>query len=772
MRNISPLRQRLPLVGLLIAAIFGILLASWLGMTGWLAASLFVAWMLLLPLRREGAHCWVLTAAVFAMMQIWSWQEAPARKLSLLLDSHRCVYAVEGIVEDEPRISPSGSASFTMRVERIAENDAEEQVTTIPVTVQVRWEGEVPAYGDRVRFHGEGMRPPPPRNPGAFDYRWWLERHGVYTEFRIDPSQPGSIMSRGHGNPMMALAISARHRMERILEAGMGDALAVLSAIKGITLGVTESAPEGFTDDFRFTGTMHLFSVSGLHVGMLAVIIWFVLKAARLPRSWAVAVTIPALFFYVAVTGLKSGSIRSATMASILLCGMVLFRRAPMLNTLAASALLQLALDTNTLFSAGWQFSYAVVFAILAAAPPLETWLRERHAPDPFLPRVLLTRGERIGYGCWNHIAGLAGVSAAAWIGALIPTAAYFHLVSLSALGANLLAVPLAFCVLSLAALSLLSGGFSLWVAGAFNNANWLVTKLLLTVVQAWALIPGGHWFVGMPGKPYPVMTILDLRGGSCAVVRSGGGFALVDAGRRKDASPIILPFLESSGANSIASALITRADAAHLGGFPEIGRELSVERVAIPPLPPLGLRSQVARSVVASLRHPRELHAGEDWPMTGKTRAEILNPRAGVSGEMLVTRIHLGNLRILMLPRLTPESSRQLLETISPETLRSEVLLFPLGGAEMTSTLRLIRAVGPRVLVTPVGGIGRDAFPGQEWDGVLSAEGITLMRQDETGAVILEADPKAPKAVPFLNPDQPVPTDRVHRSDSKKAFD
>jgi beta-lactamase superfamily II metal-dependent hydrolase len=157
---------------------------------------------------------------------------------------------------------------------------------------------------------------------------------------------------------------------------------------------------------------------------------------------------------------------------------------------------------------------------------------------------------------------------------------------------------------------------------------------------------------------------------------------------------------------------------------------------------------------------------------MTGKTRAEILNPRVGVSGEMLVTRIHLGNLRILMLPRLTPESSRQLLETISPETLRSEVLLFPLGGAEMTSTLRLIRAVGPRVLVTPVGGIGRDAFPGQEWDGVLSAEGITLMRQDETGAVILEADPKAPKAVPFLHPDQPVPLDRVHRSDSKKAFD
>ena len=756
MNFISPFRQRFPFGGILGSAIVGMLLAFFLGGTIWLVASLLGFWLLLLLFRLSESHSWVLTAAAFSLLQLWSWSEAPSRKLALWLDAHPGDFLVTGVISAEPKFSPTGDATFPMRLESMSPLGDGSGTITVPVTVLVRWDGERPSYGDLVSFHGEPERPPDPRNPGSMDYRGWLEHQGIFTEFRINPSEPGKIVSHGHGNPLLSWAITARHRMERVLETDLGSSPDVVSAIKGITLGVTDNAPQGFTDDFRFTGTMHLFSVSGLHVGMLAVIVWFTLRAFRIPRSWAVFCTIPLLFFYVAVTGLKMGSIRSATMASVLLLGLVLFRRSPMLNTLAFAAFLQLAVDPDALFSLGWQFSYTVVFAILVAAGPIEQWVGSWYVPDPFIPPKLLTYRERFAFDSWKRLAGLAAVSAAAWVGSLIPTIVYFHLISFSALGANMLAVPLAFGVLVLGVLSLMAGTFSLWVAGAFNNANWLITKLLLLVVQMSALIPGGHWFIGPPGKAYPEMTILDLRGSSCAVIRCGREFALVDAGRKHDASTTILPCLESSGANSLQSVLITKSDAAHLGGLVVIKPELGIKRLAVPPAEG---RSPVAKQIFGSMHALTRLHAGESWPLLTGVTAEILDPQPGVPSDCLIVRIQLEgirSMRVLMLPRLDPPVVSRLAQ-IPSDSLKADVAIIPLGGSELGTALEIIRRIAPHVVISTVDGLNRNGYPSSEWRGLLAAEGITLMRQDETGAVTLDADPKGPRVTPFLQRACPV---------------
>lgn len=760
MKGASPLRQRFPFGAILLAAIGGILLADAGDAAPWLwrvAGGLLLLLLILVITRigilRGGIVTLAFTLGAFALLHDWNWNNAPARALAEWFEQHPGEYEVRGVVSEEPRIASSGGVTFPLRVERIGVPDSAYAVTMMPVTVHVGWAGDPVAYGDRVAFHGVVLRPEGPRNPGAMDYRRWLERHGIYNRFRVDPSSPGLVESHGHGNSIRARAITARHRMEKILSTDLEGAPAERGAINGICLGVTDNTPEGFTDDFRFTGTMHLFSVSGLHVGMLAVLIWFFLKAVRVPRPWAVGVTIPALFFYVAVTGLKSGSIRSATMASVLMIGLVLFRRAPMINTLAAAAFLQLAIDTNTLFSAGWQFSYAVVFAILVAAPPIEARIRALHRPDPFLPEKLLTRRERMLFGCWNEFSGLVAVSAAAWVGSLIPTIAYFHLISFSAIGANLLAVPLAFGVLALGVLALLAGIFSPWVAGAFNNANWLVTKLLLLVVQGSALIPGGHWFVGPPGKPFPVMTLLDLRGAPCAVIRSGGEFALIDAGRKRDAQGTIIPFLETSGANSIGNALITKSDAAHLGGLPGIIRELSVKRIGLPPSPG---QSTLAKKFTADFPRAERMKAGNRVALAPGVTAEILACAPGQDPDSAIVRVNLGDLKVLFSPKLDAGMIESMAK-IPGQELKADFLILPLGGSDMASTLRVIRKVSPRAVISGVDALNRNGIPGSEWKGVLREEGISLLRQDATGAVIIEADPGDEKGggfVPFLKPD------------------
>jgi ComEC/Rec2-related protein len=741
--------------GVLIAAVVGILLASWLGITWGLLLGLIGCLLLLVPIYKQGGVIFGVAVVAFSLLQLWSWSDAPARKLALWFDAHPREFSVEGVVDGAPKVSSTGTmgtATFPIRVEKIADQDDTEPQLVLPAGLlgaQVHWpvvkDFPSPVYGDRVSFQAIPERPSWPRNPGSFDYRQWLERHGIYTQFSIDPAEPGKILSSGQGNPLMACALIARHRMETILSTDLEGAPREVSAIKGITLGVTENAPDGFTDDFRFTGTMHLFAVSGLHVGMLAVMIWFVLVAARLPRPWAVAIIIPMLFFYVAVTGLKSGSIRSATMVSLLLCGSVLYRRAPLYNTLAAAALLQLAWDPNALFSAGWQFSYSVVFAILAITPSLERRLVAFHSADPFIPPKLLTRRERWEFSGWKYLMGLLSVSTAAWIGSLLPTIAYFHLISFSAIGANLLAVPLAFVVLALGALSLLAGTFSLWVAGAFNNANWLIAKILLLVVQSSAVIPGGHWFIGPIAKPYPVITLFDLGGGSCAVVQRGREFALVNAGRKRDAERDILPFLESRGANSIKNLLLTKDDAAHLGGVPEIAGELKVKHLIFFSE---NSRSPVAKAVLKAFENSRTtLSAGITGPLLGNVTMESI----ALPGEEVGVRLCCGKIRVLFLPRLTPEISQKLLSKTPDAILGAEVLVMPLGGSELLSTQAVIQKVSPKYLVSSVNQFSRTGVPSREWEALLARQKILFLRQDKTGAVMIDADPKQMKVEPYV---------------------
>ena len=740
---VSPFRQRLPFAGLLIAAASGILFAerfSCMPVVPWIILACFVIFLLS---ERRSIPALAVTFTAFALIHGWEWTEGPSRLLAGWFDRHPGEYELRGVVIQEPHRSASGVLSFPLRVVSIVPAGEAAPVASVPVLVMVRWAGASVEYGDEVSLRAVPSRPDPPRNPGAMDYPRWLQRHGIFTLFRVDPSVPGSVLSRGHGNPLVAISIRARHAAERILATDLEKPSEVLGAIQGVCLGVTENAPEGFTGEFRFTGTMHLFAVSGLHVGMVAVILWFFFGLIRLPRTWSVIATIPALFLYVSVTGFKSGSLRAATMASLFLLGLVFFRRSPPVNTLAAAAFLQLAADTNALFSAGWQFSYSVVLAILLLATPIRHRVASWHCADPFLPPRLLTRFERIRLAAWSESAAMVSVSVAAWIGSLLPTLAYFHLISFSALGANLLAVPLAFGVLSLGMLSLLTGALSAWVAGSFNNANWLVAKLLLLTVQGSAILPGGHWFVGAPPKPFPVVTFLDLRGASCAVIRDGFTTTVIDAGRKRDADGAILPMLESSGVNRIENLLITRSDALHLGGIAALRREFRVANVILPRDPG---KSPVAREVFASGTGSSFPVGGSRWELSPGVMACLLL----AEGDAVILKLSIAGVSVIWVPK-TDEASLAHLGAFSEEDLCADLVVMPLGGARMETVCALLRRIAPSALISPVGGLGRNSIPSQEWKGVLGDLGITLFRQDQSGAVIMSEDPTNPEIRSWL---------------------
>src|SRR5262249_43208965 len=102
----------------------------------------------------------------------------------------------------------------------------------------------------------------------------------------------------------------------------------------------------------------------------------------------------------------------------------------------------------------------------------------------------------------------------------------YFHLVTPISLFANLVVVPIAFFVLAIALLSLLSMPLLPWLAVVFNNANWALATSAIGIVHVFAQIPGGHFYVKPPHWPDRLIaqiTVLDLGAGGAVHLRTGG---------------------------------------------------------------------------------------------------------------------------------------------------------------------------------------------------------------------------------------------------------
>ena len=174
--------------------------------------------------------------------------------------------------------------------------------------------------------------------------------------------------------------------MQTTLSRGLEDSPEIHGLISGMVLGARDETPDEIEEQFQQTGTLHLFAVSGLNVAIVAQLLWIIAIAARVPRRWAIALIIPALFFYAAITGLNTSSVRAALMGAILLGGFFVERKVLPVNSVAAAAFLILCYDTNQLFSTGFQLSFAVVLAIIILADRLYRWLLRWWEPDPFLP--------------------------------------------------------------------------------------------------------------------------------------------------------------------------------------------------------------------------------------------------------------------------------------------------------------------------------------------------------------------------------------------------
>ncbi|MEI7863841.1 MAG: ComEC/Rec2 family competence protein [Chthoniobacterales bacterium] len=732
--------SRLPLVGLALAAVAGIAVGDIFDPDPRFAVA--VGLLCLVGGARKTWALLLATAAIFAAVHVWQWQDNPSRAWARAIAPEPRAVRVTGIIIDEPEPVQGSVGRWRTKV-RTEKWEVDGRTFHRTTDLVARWQGEsTPRYGDLWSIEGIVAAPEAPRNPGQFDARLWRERQNVFLELRGRETDRSRLIARDRGSAVKAAAIASREWIMRALGLGLENDESVRAVIAGITLGAREDAAESFADAFRQTGTMHLFSVSGLHVGMFGLLLWLALRPLGLTRRHSVLIIVPTLLFYAMVTGAQPASLRAAAMISIALGGLLLDRPVSTGNSLAAAALLLLGADTNQLFQPGFQLSFCVVASILLLAPFFDRRLVPVLRPDAFIPRRLYTAAQKLQSSLGRALAATLSVSLASWLGSLGLTAGYFHLVPLASIPTNMVAVPLAFAILALAMLAIIAAPFSSWVAVVFNNANWGATSALLAVVPWAASLPGAYLSLP-PGwlLPPAQLTVFDLGTGGAQLLRTREQAWLLDTGATRDFESVVEPALRAAGIARLDALVLTHGDAGHIGGAPLVMESASPRRIFDSTLRD---RSRVRRDFHAALaagKIPKSLVLPGDRALLGpETSVEFLFPypeRGGrtADDQTIITRLDQGAFRILLMSDAGAETENFLLRT-APETLKADILVLGRHGDDLMATADFLAAVQPRAIILAAPDPFRDGSDEAALRERLVASAAQIFDQQECGAV------------------------------------
>ena len=249
-------------------------------------------------------------------------------------------------------------------------------------------------------------------------------------------------------------------------------------AYMAMILGDKTLLDEDAKNSFLATGTMHIFAISGMHVALVASVIYWLMNLLRLPRKMRPFICLPILFLYVQACGAPPSAMRAFLMIALIWASVIAFRKPKPFAGFAAAFTLAIIVRPSDLFDAGFALSYAVVAAILLYAVPMITAIKERLYP----PFYVETRMSKIKNTIVDYLVAAFAISFAAIFASAPLSAAFFGYVAPLSLPFSILYAGLSGIVIALGFFAMFLPAF---IAIYTNWAAALITG---------AMIEGAHW--------------------------------------------------------------------------------------------------------------------------------------------------------------------------------------------------------------------------------------------------------------------------------------
>lgn len=532
---IEPLAlRRMPLLVAALAFALGEVMAAAWHSTILLLASLAVLLVLLaLALQRSLRTALLPLVAFWIGAGIWSMQvrPIPSQQLSLLRYADGLSRTVRGRVtrvrelsrptsvvadtdntqwqEPAPEELAGKTISVDLEVEAIEEVTPDiSRMTAITGGIRTIITGSTSALrcGDVIEAPLRVKIPERYRDPGAWQYADYLLDQGISTHSTVRAAKVivlrresatwqcrlYTAQSWASGRMLRLVDSRANHRMPSLFRLAPGDAGMLNAMLFGDRLGLDKTQRLGF----ERTGSFHLFVVSGMHVALLAGMLFWLGRRLHAGEIMATLITILGTAGYALLTGFGPPVQRALWMTTLFLLARLLARERSVLNALGAAALGILVWSPAALFQASFQMTFLAILAIGGIAIPLgeqtflpyaraatklqDVWLDTAMLPHFAQFRVMLRLwGEALSgaFGTWAYSAPAVLVRSLLWAAELaligtvaelvmvLPMAMYFHRATMFALPANMLTVPVVVMLAPTALLTFVAGLASPWLA-------------------------------------------------------------------------------------------------------------------------------------------------------------------------------------------------------------------------------------------------------------------------------------------------------------------
>lgn len=330
-----------------------------------------------------------------------------------------------------------------------------------------------------------------PRDPPIDTFEGYLANQGV--NFKLGRARiTGDVTA---ANAYHRFCDAALRRFNAILAHGISTHDREGDVLRAMLLGQQHELSDEQKGEFRESGTMHLFSVSGLHIAVIAAVITGLLTLLRLPPLARFFIGGILLWLYVDITGGTPSAVRAFVMVMFIHASFVLRVPGNPLAALVASAVCVLVVAPLQLFTASFQLSYGIVAALLMLGLPLGEKLSEKGALFTMLPKISWAWYHRWINAAGQKLLSVLAIGLATTVVSTISGVVIFQLFTPVSLLANLVLIPVGSLVIISGFLALLCGliGFS---GGALllNHASVLLLK---------GVDHGVNFFVNMPGASH-----------------------------------------------------------------------------------------------------------------------------------------------------------------------------------------------------------------------------------------------------------------------------
>ncbi|MHB9034339.1 MAG: DNA internalization-related competence protein ComEC/Rec2, partial [Anaerolineae bacterium] len=636
------------------------------------------------------------------------------------------------------------------------------------------------SYGQQVVVTGTLENPPIYED---FDYREYLEGRGVLSVMRtgqiaIRPGMAGSWFTR----TLLGLNHQLRLVVERILpqpEAGL---------LQGVLLGADDALPSEAAADFRTAGLTHILVVSGFNISILMQLILFLAqKAVR--RQLALLLALIGITMFGSMVGFTAPVLRAWLMGLLTILAVITGRKAHALTSLAAASLVMTSVNPLMAWSVSFQLSFAATLALILVQPILDRLIRKT------------SLGKFSG-----TLTELLTCTLAAQLLTLPLIWHYFGQVSLVALIANILVLPLQPLILYAGAAVTMAG--AIWII-----AGRVLALLVWPFLRYTILVP--HWLaklplasvslprISLPGmiafyaagavllyllsrqpevRSGPVTSRLNLKpwllsgglvvvfisisslaaalpdgkvhiavldvgqGDAILITTPGGSNVLIDGGVDGLTLRSRLGEMLPLSKHQIELVIATHGDADHIGGLVDLPRYYRIMQAGVPP--DLGASSAAGawEASFASEQIPQStLNRGDIIQLDSGLTLEVLNPADGTATDSNASSLVLRLQWGAFSMLLTGDMENETEQSIINQypNLTTYLLKVAHHGSDSSSSDSFLRAVNPQMAVISVGIGNKLGHPTQLVLDRLAALGCVVWRTDLSGTIEFVTDGK-----------------------------